>query len=268
MVNSPWDDALPELSKDGLSLYFTSNRPGGFGSYDIWVSERADVDAPWGAPRNLGPAINGTGSDAGGAVSRDGHWFFFHSIRPDGFGGYDLMASWRPQTHDEFGWQPAFNLGPVVNSAFADAGPAYLEDGEHGTPQLYFASNRPGGLGSWDIYVSDIAADGTFSPPMLVPALSSSSNDQKPAIRFDGLEMFFFSGRAGSSGQDIWTSIRKTVFDVWSAPTNVTAVNTTSDDVQCAISSDRRTLIITSNRPGGLGGTDLYMSQRTGPGRK
>ena len=101
------------------------------------------------------PSCRRTGSrcTSGGALSRDGHWFFFHSIRPDGFGGYDLMASWRPQTHDDFGWQPAFNLGPVVNSAFNDAGPAYLEDGAHG-PQLYFASDRPGGLGGTDLYVS------------------------------------------------------------------------------------------------------------------
>jgi WD40 repeat protein len=262
-VNSAWDDALPAFSKDGLSLYFTSNRPGGFGTYDIWVSHRASSDAPWEAPINLGGVINASTIEAGPSLSRDGHWLFFHSIRPDGYGGYDLMASWRAHTHDDFSWQTPFNLGPLINSAFNDAGPAYVEGSEGQPSQLYYASDRPGGLGSWDIYVSDVGTDGSIGAPRLVPGLNSAFNDQKPAIRHDGLEMFFFSGRPGSNGPDIWVSTRPSVFDVWGTPMNVAAVNSAFSDVQCALSSDGRTLIVTSSRPGGLGMTDLYVSTRS-----
>jgi len=261
VVNSASNEQLPALSKDGLSLYFTSNRPGGFGGQDVWVSQRADVTAPWGPPFNVGPAVNSAFNDNAPAFSRDGHWMFFHSTRPDGFGGFDLMASWRPQVHDDFGWQTSFNLGPAVNGAFNDAGPAYLEDGEHGTPQLYFGSNRPG-VGGFDIYVADFSADGTLGAARLVAELSSLANEKRPVIRFDGREMFFFSSRPGSRNEDIWTSTRATVHDPWTPPVNVTSVNSEFNDAQCALSSDARTLIISSDRSGGVGGIDLWVSTR------
>src|SRR5581483_6014029 len=58
MVNTTSNDQHPAISKDGLSLYITSDRSGGFGGNDIWVSHRASRDAPWGAPVNLGSTIN------------------------------------------------------------------------------------------------------------------------------------------------------------------------------------------------------------------
>jgi hypothetical protein len=57
MVNSPYTEYGPAISKEGLSLYISSNRQG-FGGFDIWVSQRASLDAPWGEPKNLGPDIN------------------------------------------------------------------------------------------------------------------------------------------------------------------------------------------------------------------
>src|SRR3989337_1832818 len=58
IVNSAFVDAGPAISKDGLSVYFNSVRPGGLGLFDIWVSQRATQDDPWGPPVNLGPTIN------------------------------------------------------------------------------------------------------------------------------------------------------------------------------------------------------------------
>jgi hypothetical protein len=268
-MNSAWDDALPTMSKDGLALYFTSNRPRGAGGYDIWVSQRADVTASWGTPMNLGPVVNTLAFEAGPALSRDGHWLFFHSTGPGGLGGFDLMASWRQHTHDDFGWQTPVNLGPVVNSPFNDAGPSYLEGDERGTAELFFGSTRPGGFGSWDIYVSELSGDGTFGPAMLVLELSSSSADQRPAISHDGLEIFFHSDRPGSQGgNDIWVSTRPTVFDAWTTPTGLDVVNTPFSETQPTVSSDGKTLIFTSNRPGGEGMTDLYVATRTKVGGK
>jgi len=63
VVNSPSNDQHPAISKDGLSLYITSDRPGGLGGSDIWVSQRASSGDPWGAPENLGPNINSAGND-------------------------------------------------------------------------------------------------------------------------------------------------------------------------------------------------------------
>lgn len=95
VVNSPFSDQGPAVSKNGLSLYFTSTRPGGFGGFDIWVSQRASLDDPWGLPINLGPTINTGFSEAVPALSRDGHLLFFNSNRPGGLGGVDLWVTWR-----------------------------------------------------------------------------------------------------------------------------------------------------------------------------
>src|SRR5262245_66362 len=81
LINTEFNDQHPALSKDGLSLYLTSNRPGGSGGDDLWVSQRATVDAPWGLPQNLGAILNTTALDFAPAFSRDGHVLFFHSER-------------------------------------------------------------------------------------------------------------------------------------------------------------------------------------------
>jgi hypothetical protein len=266
-VNSTALDRGPAISKDGLSLYFASDRLGGFGGEDIYVSQRETRDDEWGPAMNLGPIINTTLSEMVPAFSRDGHLMFFASNRPGGLGGVDIWVSRRDHTHDDFAWQPAENLGSGVNSVAIDEGPSYFENDEVGVPQLYFSSgmNRPGGAG---IYVSEQAADGSFGPAVRV--LVSVAN-VRPSIRHDGLEIFFNSNRPGSiaNSQDLWVATRESVFDAWSEPINPgSPLNSDVVDVHAYISSDRETLFFASTRPGALGSADIYMSTRTkGPGK-
>jgi len=265
LVNSPSVEIGPAISKDGLSLYFGSDRPGGFGGVDIWVAQRASLEAPWGIPVNLGQVINTANQENIPAFSRDGHWMFFNSTRPGGLGGVDIWVSYREHTNDDFGWHQPVNLGPSVNTAFADQGSTYFQNDDTGTPLLYFSSDRPGGLGLADIYVSQIFPDGSLSPASLVLELSSSANDQRLSVRFDGLEMLFFSDRPGSlGGNDLWASTRETVFDQWSPPTNLGfPVNTTAADATPYLGADRETLYFASNRVGGFGQQDVYVTTRT-----
>jgi Tol biopolymer transport system component len=95
VINSPYNDQHPALSKDGLSLYITSNRPGGQGADDIWVSQRASVDDAWGPPQNLGPIINTASFEGAPALSSDGETLLFYSDRTGGFGGNDLYMTTR-----------------------------------------------------------------------------------------------------------------------------------------------------------------------------
>jgi WD40 repeat protein len=267
LVNSSSLDAGPTTSKDGSSLYFNSNRPGGVGANDIWVSQWDTLTQAWGIPTNLGAVVNSAGIEAGAALSRDEHWLFFQSNRPGGFGALDIWVSYRRHTHDDFGWEPPVNVGPGVNSAFEDTNGAYFENDDIGVRQLFFASNRPGGLGQFDIYVSELLPDDTFGPASLVPELSSPLTEVDPSIRFDGLEVFFFSGRPVSfGGIDLWTATRETVLDPWSTPTNLgPLVNTVAQDSQPSIASDRQTLYFASNRAGGFGDLDLYRSKKSQP---
>jgi Tol biopolymer transport system component len=270
VINSPYNDQHPALSKDGLSLYITSNRPGGQGADDIWVSQRASVDDAWGPPQNLGPVINTAAVDFSPAFSRDGHWLFFNSNRPGGYGGFDIWVSYRVDVHDDFAWQTPINLGPGVNTSFDESGPTLFEDEETGITTLYFTSlNRPGGLGDWDIYASVVGPDGIFGPASLVVELSvpgtpATGRDTRTAIRHDGLEIIFTSNRPGGAGSgDLWVSTRATTLDPWSTPVNLgPPVNTASFEGAPALSSDAETLLFYSDRPGGFGGNDLYMTTR------
>ena len=264
IVNSAFNDFAPAVSKNGLSLYFSSDRPGGLGPSDIWVSQRNSRDDPWGVPVNLGPPVNTSFGERAPNFSRDGHWMFFVSDRPGGVGGDDLWVSWRTNIHDDLGWQPPINLGAGVNSATFDAGATFFENDEAGTPLLFFSSTRAGGPGGEDIYVSAQTADGSFGPATLVSELSSPQADRRPTIRFDGLEIIFFSNRPGAlGGADLWASTRETVFDSWSVPVNLgPVVNSTSNEGPSYLSSDGRSLILTSDRPGGFGALDLYVTTR------
>lgn len=261
VINTVFNDDGPGLSKDGLSLYFTSTRPG-FGNEDIWVSQRASQDAPWGSPLNLGPVINTAAFERVPNFSRDGHWLFFGSDRSESsFGGFDIWASWRPHVQDDFGWQAPVNLGSGINTALIENAPAFLqtEDGA----QIIFTRNKA--PGDFDLWVSARQADGTWATAVPIDELNTTPfNESRPAIRHDGLEIFFQSNRPGSVLFDLWAAVRDTTADAWSVPANLGPIlNSTLADIQPTISSERETLIFASNRTGGFGGGDLYVATRT-----
>ena len=264
LVNSPFDDISPHVSKDGLSLYFASTRDSeSFGGEDIWISRRATDNDPWGVPVNLGPIINASSNERAPALSRDGHFLFFNSDRSGGLGGSDIWVSWRSHTHDDFGWQEPVNLGTAINTAAFEGGAAFFESDDTGLPQLYFVSNRPGGAGLQDIYVSTVSG-GWFEPSVRVAELSSQQSDLSPAIRHDGLEIFIASNRPGTLGlNDLWVATRGTIFDLWSNPVHLGAViNGASNETFPSLSPDGRTLFFNANRSDGSGGLDLYMVSR------
>lgn len=76
-LNSPKDDIMPNISKDGREIVLASNRDGGLGAFDIWSSTRASVLDPWTTPTNLGPAVNGPGAETRPSLSWDGSRLYF-----------------------------------------------------------------------------------------------------------------------------------------------------------------------------------------------
>jgi hypothetical protein len=266
-VNSAAGESNAAMSSDELSLYLTSNREGGLGLTDIWVSQRECGDCPWETPVNLGAPVNGPGVEAGPRLSIDGHLLFFQSDRPGGQGAIDIYVSRRNNPNDNFAWSEPVNLGTGVNTASLEQAAAYLQSSEDGSGNLYF--NR-GVVGQQDIYYAPVTRDGeTRGPAVLVPELSDpTAVDQHASVRKDGREIFIASNRAGGlGGFDLWTSTRRSVHDPWSAIVNAgTMLNTVSAEMQPSLSSDGRTLLFTSDRPGGFGGGDLWISTRTPSG--
>jgi len=267
-INTPLIEASPTLSKDGLHLYFTSNRPGGFGLQDLWVSQRAcaEVDCPWQEPVNLGARINTAAVDNGANLSADEHLLFYFTERPDGHGTADIWMSHRADPKDDLGWDDPVNLGTDVNTPDQDQKPWYQQSGEDGTGNLYFARGTVV-LNAQDIYYASLTRDGeTRGPAVFVSELNVPNfNDAGATLRADGREIFLSSGRPGGLGLgDLWTSTRRSVHDTWSTPVNLGAqLNTSAQEQQPSLSHDGRTLVWASQRTGGVGGLDIWMSTRT-----
>jgi hypothetical protein len=261
-INTTLAETAPFLSSDGLSLYYVRNAAaGGSGGMDIWVSQRADTGDAWGPPQNLGPTINTPFQDFGPTLSPDGHRLYFSSNRP-GFGGNDLYVSRRHNKRADFAWRAPVNLGGAINTEANEMAAAHFEDDSTGVITLYFASNRPGGLGDDDIYVSTLLPDETFGAPVLVEELSTSFSDLQPFIRRDGLELFLSSSRPGTLGSlDLWVSTRSSTRDPWSVPVNLGApVNSASPDARASLLFEGTELYFQSNRGGNA---DFYRSTRS-----
>jgi len=92
-VNSSSADYNIRMSVDGLLLFFGSDRPGGYGDCDIWVSKRANVNEPWSDAVNVGPIVNSSADDDTPSISADGSTLYFSSNRSDGYGGYDIWQA-------------------------------------------------------------------------------------------------------------------------------------------------------------------------------
>lgn len=257
-VNSPLSDGVPRITADGLELYFNSNRSGGYGDYDVWVSTRETVDSDWGEPMNLGSTINTSAVDACPSISTDGLTLFFASSRPGGYGNSDLYVTTRQTTDDPFG--SLVNLGPTVNSSSLDSGPCISIDGL----SLFFMSNRPGGSGGDNIWLTTRETiNGEWSAPVnLGPNVNGSGLAGFPYISDDGLLLFFASIRAGGYGTvDIWFTKWNTKDYAWSAPMNLgPVINSSMGELAVCISGNGSTLFFSSRRSGGVGDQDIWQT--------
>jgi Tol biopolymer transport system component len=250
-INGPSEDSAPCLSYDNLELYFHSEEPDG----EIRVARRATPGDEWGPSTNLGPTVNSPSYDGGPSISADGLSLYFGSDRPGGYGWGDLWVTTRATTDDN--WGTPVNLGASVNTGGAFGASISADELE-----LYFHSDRPGGYGALDIWVTTRATvtDNWGTPVNLGPDFNTSAQDNWPGISPDGLLLFFGSNRSGGAGSwDLYMARRATTKDPWGSPMNLgPMVNSTAWEVGPKVSPDGSMLYFHSPRPGGLGGCDIW----------
>jgi hypothetical protein len=261
-LNTPFQDGCPIQSPDGLSLYQASNRPGGEGGLDIWVSTRESTDDPWGAPENLRQPVNSAADDFCPTPVRGGGLFFVsREALPGSCGMGDIYFT---KKNPAKGWTEPRNLGCAPsgpNTALDEQGPSYVENDDDAF--LFFSSSSAAVPG--DIYVSPRLGDGWyFGGSTAVAGLNSAANDIQPNVRKDGLEVVFSSNRAGGlGGQDIWVATRDDFGAPWSAPLNLGgAVNTAAAESRPSLSKNARQLLF-GRSPGPEGSGDIYVSTRS-----
>jgi Tol biopolymer transport system component len=295
-VNSAAGDWAPKFSADELSLYFHSNRTGGLGGTDIWMTRRAALDAPWESAINLGASINSSANEQDPTISPDGLTLYFDRAQATLF---EAKRS-SPTTS----WASASVAVSSLNKGGANCHPFISWDGL----SIYFCSNRAGGYGAMDIYVATrplltspwgepvnlgdiintpygqyapcISADGLtlyydesntirvvtradLSSPWVEP-LGLTSNDAWAQVCADGLTMYFASDRPGGCGyQDIWMAARRSPQDPWQEPVNLgPAVNSDDWDWAPCISADGLELYFTSEHDCIANDWDLWVSTR------
>jgi tetratricopeptide (TPR) repeat protein len=248
-VNSDYTDSNPTISRNGLELYSASNRPDGYGNYDIWMSKRARLEDPWGPPVNLGPGINSAGNETPDSISSDGLTLYLTAGAP---AAPALYTTTRPTI--DAPWGPRVNMGPVLNSG-GDGKPVISPD----DLELYFYSLRPGGLGGADIYVSTRATrNNPWGPPVnLGPTINTAADDAAGAMSPDGLILFILSNHVGGlGGYETWMTWRSSKGAPWSAPVNLgPSFNTPNDNFLYSVSADGRWAYIA-----GFGRGHLWMA--------
>lgn len=250
VVNTRFTEHSPILSVDGNTLIFTSNRPedpnGSEDFEDVYVTRK--VNNQWSAPKKISKNINTQYNDAAASLSPDGKTLFLYSE----LGAGDIYAS----TFDGKDWSEPKPLNKNINtSQFWETCASVSADGK----KLYFASNRDGGFGDLDIYVSELDSHGQWGKAVnLGPTINTPGNEDSPFIHFDGVTLYFSSdGHPGMGNSDIFVSELKG--NKWTKPENIGyPINLWEYDGFFTMAHDKKMGFYSTVKEGGLGGIDIY----------
>lgn len=200
-INGDADDIAPVFLHNGKLLYFTSERDadGLDAMQKIFVVPR--TSSGWGEPQALPEEINAGEHNGAATLTPDGQLMIFsayeHSV--SGLGRTDLYSAHKVNGR----WTDVQNLGPAVNSPYWDSQPFLSSDGT----TLYFASDRPGGSGGSDIYMSKRTEHGWSTAVNMGARINSASEEMTPSIAADNDRLYFSSNRSGGlGGFDIYTA--------------------------------------------------------------
>lgn len=256
-VNSHYNEYWPALSVDEQMLMFTVMLPGSLPAAEGQGNLQEDFyyatwkDDSWRPRINAGSPLNTDDNEGAQSLTADGKTLWFTACnRRDGQGMCDLYFS----TWKDGSWSRPVNAGSPINSIYSEKHPAISADGR----RLYFTSNRPGGKGSYDLWVTMRRGEGWSDPVNLGDSVNTSGLEQSPFIHPDQRSLYFASNGWPGMGQgDLYLS-RQKEGGQWSTPENLGyPINTHHDDMGLSLNARGDRAYFASDRGTGTD-TDIY----------
>jgi outer membrane protein OmpA-like peptidoglycan-associated protein len=215
------------------------------------------------SPVDIGEGVNSSDDEYWPSITADGQTIMFtRQSRPSGSDGRAGQEDFYVSTLSGNKWQKAVNAGSPLNTPQNEGAQSLSSDGSY----MYFTScDRPGGMGSCDLYFSAYS-DGKWSIPVnLGSPVNTPYWESTPSISSDGRTLYFSSSRPGGfGGKDIWRTTLN-VDNKWTTPVNLgKTINTEGDEISPFIHFDGKTLYFSSDGRPGMGGFDIYFSRMLG----
>ncbi|MEZ6089949.1 MAG: hypothetical protein R3C05_18370 [Pirellulaceae bacterium] len=263
-INTTYTETTPELSQDGLMLLFSSDRPGGFGDHDLWMSTRPTVHEAFSNPVNLGPNVNSADRELGPSMAPDGLSMWFTNATTG-----QLHATKRASVHEPFG--PATVLDWPVNRLPSQPSEGIFNvtvfaDSTRRTLIFETIREQPGigRTGRWDLAIANKTIDTVCDHSEILggPFSTVLANDGGPELSADGLILLFHSSRPGGQKEhdDLWYTSRVTLESDWEAPKKMSSpINSPQYDSFPTLSGDG-TLVFASNRGKSPSDYDLWLA--------
>ena len=255
-INSKDQEYSPAFAIDEKTIYITKrmgnlsdNRP----NEDLYFAELNDES--WDKVKDIGPPINTIENEGAFSISSDGNYIFFTSCsRNGGKGQCDIWLTSKKNNR----WDEPKNLQSPINTKYWESQPSISSDGR----MLYFSSDRPGGYGGTDIWVSEFSNSGWSAPKNLGPTVNTSKDEQFPFIHSDNRTLYFSSnGHPGLGKSDLYLT-RKDVKLNWETPINMGfPINSRGQDWNLVVARDGKTAYFSSDQLKGFGGLDIYTFQ-------
>jgi outer membrane protein OmpA-like peptidoglycan-associated protein/tetratricopeptide (TPR) repeat protein len=256
-INTGDDEYINAVSTDLSQLFFTrrskikginDNR-----KYDEKLMVANRNDSVWNQACNLKEGMEYLGNVGAMTISPDGNYIFFvvcNNAQKNK--GCDLYYAPKMGTS----WGKAINLGSIINTTAWESQPSFASDGR----TLYFASTRPGGLGSSDIWIARIKQNGQWGKPInLGPTVNTDKEEMAPFIHADNQSLYFSSkGHIGMGGSDLFLCKRDSLRR-WGKPKNLGyPINTSASEINLIVGADGKNAFISSDKLGGQGRYDIY----------
>ena len=254
-INTSSSEYYPSITINDSLFVFTRR---GVGIREDFVESTILPHHEYSKSKTISGSINEEPSKGAINISQDGDWLIFAGNFPSsGLGNFDLYISYQtPQ-----GWSEPINLGPQINTEFWESSPSLSSDKN----TLYFSSDRPGGYGGKDLYVSHRLSNGKWSEALNMGSSVNTTGDElAPFIHADNNTLYFTSdGLPGYGGSDLFVMRRKNApeshGDEWNAPENLGyPINTIENDGSLFIASNGVDAFYSSDRADSRGGLDLY----------